>query len=291
MTAALPRSPRTRPRYFYTVVSVSLVLFLLGLFGLILVQGRTLIRLAKESVDLIAELKPDTGAAALAAVRQRIEAHPAVKPGSLRVTTKAEAAELMREELGAELTELGLDNPFFDVISFNVRESYLGPDSLAALRADLRTLGAINDIYYQESLVGDVGRNLRRITWVGGILGVLLLGVTLLLIHNTVRLALHANRRLIRNMQLVGATWGFITRPYLLRSLWNGLLSGLLAVLLLGGVLLALRSQVPDVVQLYDYTGLTLLFGLLIVLGIAVSTGSTYAVVRRYLHLRNEAIY
>ena len=275
MTAALSRSPRARPRYFYTVVSVALVLFLLGLFGLILVQGRTLIRLAKESVDLIAELKPDAAASALAAVRQRIAAHPAVKPGSLRVTTKTEAAELMREELGAELTELGLDNPFFDVISFNVRERYLGADSLAALRADLRTQGAVNDIYYQESLVGDVGRNLRRITWVGGILGVLLLSVTLLLIHNTVRLALHANRQLIRNMQLVGATWGFITRPYLLRSLWNGLLSGLLAVLLLGGVLLALRSQIPDVARLYDYTGLGLLFALLIGLGIVVSTGST----------------
>ena len=291
MKPSPPTGSAARPRYFYTVVSVALVLFLVGLFGMVLVQGRTLVRLAKESVDLMVELKPGTTPAVRVAIVQRIEAHPATKSGSVRVITREEAAAMMREELGAELTTLGLDNPFFDVVSFNVREAYLGADSLAALQTRFRQLNGVNDLFYQKSLVGEVSRNLRRIAWVGGILGLLLLAVALLLIHNTVRLALHSNRQLIRSMQLVGASWGFITRPYLWRGVWNGLLSGVLAILLLVAVLWGLSRQLNGVAALYDYIALGLLFLGLLLLGILVNAISTYTVVRRYLHLRGAEAY
>ena len=291
MPVSPPNGKAARPRYGYTIISVALVLFLIGLFGLVWAQGRSLVRLAKESVDLIAELRPGTTPADRAGIVQRIEAHPGTKAGSVRITTREEAAAIMRDELGAELTELGLDNPFFDVVSFNLREAYLVPDSLAALQRRFRQWSGVNDLFYQESLVDRVSRNLRRVIYVGTTLGSLLLGIALLLIHNTVRLALHGDRHLIRNMQLVGATWGFITRPYLWRSVWNGLLSGSLALGLLVGVLGVLQWQLAGLRELYDYAALGILGGGLVLLGVLVNLLSTYAVVRRYLRLRGAEAY
>lgn len=290
-TSLSPLRSASGPRYGYTVLSVALVLFLLGLYGLLFAQGRRIVQLAKEGIEHLVELRPGTDEAARRRLIERLKADPRIKTGSIALTTREEAAALMRAELGDALTQLGLDNPFYDIISFNLYEAHLTDAALAALDKDLTALPAVQGFYYQSNLIGDASRNLRRIGWAGGILGLLLLAMTLFLLHHTVRLALHADRVLLKNMQLVGARWSFIRRPYLRRALVNALLSSLLAIGLLALLLWALVGQLPELAGQLPVPTLIALAAGLTGLSLLVNGWSTYTVVNRYLRLRYEAVY
>jgi len=149
----------------------------------------------------------------------------------------------------------------------------------------------VSDVFYQESLVDDVARNLRSLGFVALGLGVFFILVAMTLIHNTVRLALYSNRFLIKNMQLVGASWGFISRPYLLRAVMHGFIGSVLAVLALGGLLLWSQSLFPELGLLQDGGLFLILLGAILILGILIYLLSTWRVVNKYLQMRVDDLY
>lgn len=291
MSKAIQKPPRRKPNYFYTIVSVGAVLFLLGFFGLLLLQSQRLTKVLKEQVDIIIELESTPPDSARLALENRLSKSTFVVPQSVEFTSREDALELMSDELGEDLISLDLPNPLYDVYTFNVAAKYLASDSLAQIRALLMQEPVVNDVYYQESLIDQLARNIKRITWI--LLGISLLFIVLALtvIHNTIRLALYANRFLIKTQELVGASWEFISRPYLRKALWHGLLSALLAIGLLLAIQFWLQQQIPEVRTLQHPMAFASLFIGLIILGMCINWLSTYLVVRKYLSLREEELY
>jgi cell division transport system permease protein len=179
----------------------------------------------------------------------------------------------------------------YDVFTFNVAASYLDADSLTQIRAVLLQQDAINDVYYQESLVDQLARNMQKISWILFGVSILFVILALSIIHNTIRLDLYANRFLIKTQELVGASWEFISRPYLRKALWHGFLSAVLAIVLLLILQFWFQQQLPEIRQLQHPLAFTSLFFLLIILGMFINWVSTYFVVRKYLSLREEDLY
>jgi len=259
--------------------------------GLFLLQAQRLNTVLKEQVDLIVEMSPQASDSVRQATQMRIARAVFTVPQSTTFISKEEALRSMAEELGDELLSLDLPNPLADVIIFNVKAPYLQSDSLARIRELLQSAPAVLDVYYQENITSQLAANTRRVGWVLLLIGLLFLALALTVIHNTIRLSLNSKRMLIKTQELVGASWEFISRPFLRQALWMGLLSGLLAVGLLLGLQFCLQYYLPELKALYHPVAFVALFIGLILLGVLISVLSTYYVVRRYLRLRVEELY
>ncbi len=286
------QSKPARPNYVYTIFSVSLVLTLLGLFGLWLLQATHLSKTLKENIDVLVELKEEVPQLERENLAARLGVYPFVRPGSVRFRSKEAALEEMGDEVNRDLVALDLPNPFRDMLIFNVTEAQMQTDSLAAIAALIEQEEAsVSEVVYQEQLVDGLIANAKRLAYIFLVLAALLVLIVVVLIHNTVRLSLYANRFLIKTQQLVGADWSFITRPYLRAAFWQGLLSGLLAVGAIVGVQWWLQAQIPEL-QLFEQASyLALLYGAIIFLGILISWLSHWVVVRRYLRMRVDDLY
>jgi cell division transport system permease protein len=197
----------------------------------------------------------------------------------------------MGAEVAKDLVDLDLPNPFRDMVIFNVREDYLQADSLALIAGMVKENPIVLDVYYQETFIDRVVENANKLAYVFVGMAVLLVLIAVVLIHNTVRLSLYSNRFLIKTQELVGASWSFISRPYLRRAFWHGLLSGLLAVGGLVGIQYWLQNQAPELRLFEKMDWLLILYGGMLLLGILISYVSHYSVVRRYLRLRVDDLY
>ena len=287
----MKKPPVHKPNYFYTILSVTLVLFLLGLFGMLVVQGQQMLRLLREQVEVIVELKEESTSAQVDSLKQYLATSDYFKPNSTKFINKAEGAAMMQEEFGQDFGKLDMANPLYDVLIFNVKSEWMETDSMSLVREDLKMMLFVNDVFYQESVTESIAANLKKISvWVLG-LGLFFVLVAIALILNTVRLALYANRFLIKNMELVGASWGFISRPYLSRSFRQGLLCGLLAIIGLTALLYLIFRDVPDMQSAINLPGVAVIFGGLLILGFLIMVLSTYYVVKKYLRMRVDDLY
>lgn len=289
----IPTAPaaRRRPNYFYANVSLTLVLFLLGVFATWVLQAAFLGERLKESVDVLVELREGTNEVARLDLTQRLAAKPFAKPESVVFRPKEEALGEMGDEISRDLVALDLPNPFRDMLSFNVYAEQLNPDSLGRIALELGNEPEVLDVYYQEDLIGTTVKRAERFGWLLLGFGLLLVLMAVWLIHNLVRLSLYANRFLIKNQQLVGASWGFISRPYLRRAAANGLLCGLLAAGLLFGLQYGLDRLVPELQLLARPQWLLALYAALVILALVISWLSHYFTVRRYLKMRADDLY
>lgn len=283
--------PRSKPNYMYAIASVSLVLFALGFTGLLLLHARQLLNYYEEHVHLILEFNEQATPETVDSLLSKLEFAPYTLPGSIRYISREEAARLMRKDFGAEFLSMNMPNPFYDIATFNVRNGYMNPARLGAIRKEWRSIPVVNDLYYQESVLLPVTRNIQRTGTILLILGLFAILVVSALIHNTIRLALYSNRFLIKTMELVGASWGFISRPFLRRALWHGTISGCLAASGLGGVLYWVHHNVPELDLLQQKELTAACFVSIILLGTVIYLFSTWRVVYKYLRLRMDDLY
>lgn len=287
----MKKPPVHKPNYFYTIVSVTLVLFLLGLFGLLVVQGQQMLRVLREQVEVIVELKEESTPEQLDSLKQHLGSASYFKANSSKFISKTEGAAMMQEEFGQDFGKLDMANPLYDVLIFNVKSDWMDADSMSLVKEDLKMVPYVNDVYYQESVTESIANNLKKLSlWVFG-LGLFFVLVAVALILNTVRLALYSNRFLIKNMELVGASWGFISRPYLKKSFWQGLLCSFLAVLGLIGLLYLVFRDVADLQEAINFVGVAIVFVSLFALGLFIMLASTYYVVKKYLRMRVDDLY
>jgi cell division transport system permease protein len=287
----MKKPPVHKPNYFYTILSVTLVLFLLGLFGLLVVQGQQFLQTLREQVDVIVELKEETTPTQVDSLKQHLAQSVYFKGNSTEFINKDEGAKMMEKDLGQNFEQFGIANPLYDVLVFNVKSDWMEVDSMSLVREDLKTLPFVSDVFYKEDVTESIASNFNKIQfWVLG-LGLFFILVAVTLILSTVRLALYANRFLIKNMELVGASWGFISKPYLKRSFWQGILCSLLAILGLMGLLYLIFRNVSDIQSAINLPGVALVFAALLVLGFLIMLLSTYYVVNKYLRMRVDDMY
>ncbi|MFN0035370.1 MAG: cell division protein FtsX [Saprospiraceae bacterium] len=283
--------PRTRPTYLYAIVSVALVLFVLGFFALMALHGQKLVTMFKEKVDLWLELKPGLAERDIARIVADVRQQPFVKKESVAFITRAQAAATMREDLGDESMLEDMPDLMRDVVRFNVKAEFLDDQRLTDWRDALRQDSLVADLYFEAANTNNVGTNIRSIGIIALALGVFLIFAAIALIHNTIRLALYANRFVIKNQELVGASWEFISRPYVRQGILNGLWSAAIAIVALSATLWWLRQVMPDLRQLEDMNAVVLVFTGLALVGVLISGLSTWWVVNKFLRMKLDDLY
>lgn len=278
-----------RTSYISTVISISLVLFMLGLLGLIVLNAQKLSDHVKENIGFSIFLNESVTHEAAAQLQAQLEKQPYVK--RTQFINKEEAAKILQQDLGEDFVKFLGFNPLLASIDVNMNAAYAHPDSIGWIEADLSRNTQIKEVSYQKDLISAVNKNVRKIGFILLSFSVLLLVVVIALINNTIRLAIYSKRFLIKTMQLVGATGGFIRRPFVWRGIVNGFVSALIAIALLSGVIYSVAQNMPDIIDLNDVELYAILASGVILLGIVISWVSTSLAVRKFLRIQSTDLY
>lgn len=280
---------RGKPSYFMSILGVTLVLFFLGIIGLIVINTSKLSDHFKENVTVSAYLRGDLNPKDSAALVAYISAKPYIR--EYTYVTKEVAKKKYLADGNKDWGEILTENPLPNSIDFKVKNQYLNTDSLAAIKADLKNQTYVSDVDYPEALIGKMSTNLRNISIGILILAVVLSIVVIVLIDNTIKLAMFSNRFLIKTMQMVGATRWFIAKPMNVRAVINGAISGVIAAIAVILFLFVIEKFIPEMKAIHDNTSLVLLFSGLIILGICITVFSTHRSVIKYLKMKLDDLY
>jgi cell division transport system permease protein len=280
---------RLRTSYASAVISISLVLFMLGLLGLLIVDARKISDYVKEHVQLNIFLHDNIPNSQLNSFIKTINDLPYVR--SARYVSKEEALDSLKKDLGDGAVSMLESNPLPATIDVNIHANYARPDSLKWIREKLSTYKPVMDVTYQQDEVDKMNQNFRTVAMVILVFCGLLLFVAVVLINNTIRLSLYSKRFLIKSMQLVGATKGFIRWPFLKKGLIHGFYAGFISNFLLCAIIYLIHQNFPELGQLSDMTILGFLFASVVVFGFLFSGVSTFFAVNRYLHQHVDEMY
>ena len=280
---------KLRSSYLTLVISVSLVLFLLGVLGLVLINAKELSDYFRESLSFSVMLNDDAKEADIRMLQKDLDAKLYVK--STEYVSKEEAAVKMKEDLGEDFINFLGDNPLPPSIDVYLYASFTSPDSVAKIEKYVLEYPFVKEVYYQESLLFLINENVRKISFFLLVISSFLFLIALTIINNTIRLSVYSKRFLIRTMQLVGATRSFIRRPFLVQSAFHGLMAALIAMSLLMGLLYLIEKEFLMMFT-FESTNLLLLLGAsLIITGVLINLISTFFSVNRYLSISEDKLY
>jgi cell division transport system permease protein len=280
---------KSKPTYAYAIIGVSLVLFLLGTLGWLVINGRSLIREFKENITITADFHDNIGDDKILALQQILDKQPFIR--HTEVTTKEQALKIVNQTEGDNVDMLTGINPLFASMEMNVYSEYANQDSLEKIRQFVLQSNIVREVTYPKVQVTQMNNNFRRINLVLGIIAIILVVSVVVLIDNTVRLAMFSNRFLIKTMQMVGANRFFITKPFDLRAILNGVISGVIAIAALWLLMYVAESYFPELMQLHDTKLLVgLMIGMLL-LGVLISLLSTHRSVIKYLKMHVDDLY
>ena len=280
---------RLKGSYITLVVSVSLVLFILGALGLLLINAKELSDYFRESLSFSVMLDDDAKEADMRMLQKDLDAKPFVK--STEYISKNAAAAKMKEELGEDFIAFLGDNPLPPSIDVYLYAGYTGVDSVAKIEKYILEYPFVKEIYYQESLLFLINENVRKISLFLLIISSFLFLIAVTIINNTIRLSIYSKRFIIRTMQLIGATRAFIRKPFILQSAFHGLISALMSMCLLMGLLYLLEKEFFYLFSLRNLNLLALLGSALIVSGVLINTISTFFSVNKYLSASEDQLY
>ena len=280
---------RLRGSYFTSIISISLVLFLIGLMGLLVLNAQILSDYMKESLNLSIILKDNVKEVEVRRLQKNLDASEYVK--STEFISKDEAAEELKNELGEDFIDFLGYNPLLASIDVYLFAPYINADSIAVIESELMDYSLIKEVYYHESLIYLINENVKKISFVILIFSGLLFLIALTLINNTIRLSVYSKRFLIKTMQLVGATRSFIRKPFLAKSILHGILAAFIAILLILGVLYLAQQELVELWKIQDLRVLGALFLSVIFLGILFNLISTYFSVNKYLRMEEGDLF
>jgi cell division transport system permease protein len=280
---------RLRSSYFTVIVSISLVLFMLGLLGFVLLNANRLSNHVKENIGFSIIIKEDIKEVDIFKLQKSLAAAKFTK--STEYIDKEKAAAEMQEELGEDFISFLGYNPLLPSLDVKLNAQYANSDSLAWIKESLSANPKIKEINYQESLIADVNKNIRKISMVILAFSGLLLIIAISLINNSIRLAIYSKRFLIKTMQLVGATSSFIRRPFVWKSIMNGVYGAIIASALLIGVVYYSQQLMPELFEIQDLELLVSLVGIVLLFGIIITWISTALAVSRYLRMKTDKMY
>lgn len=280
---------RLRSSYFTQIVSISLVLFLLGLLGFVLINARELSDYFRESLSFSVMLDEDSKEADIRMLQKDLDAKQFVK--STEYISKEQAAEKLREELGEDFLSFMGYNPLLPSIDVYLFADYTHPDSVLNIERYLMEYDAVNEVYFQESFLHLINENVSKISAMLLVFSGLLLFISLTVINNTIRISVYSKRFLIRTMQLVGATGSFIRKPFLWRSVIHGIIAALFSIILLMSILYFVEQEYYLLFSLQDIGLLLSLFGGIVIIGIFINLISTFFSVNKYLGISEDKLY
>lgn len=283
------RSARTS--YISTVVSISLVLFMLGVIGWLLLNVNRIKDHVKENVLIEVFLQDDLNKVDVQQFKKKLDAEPYVK--SISFVSKDSAKARFIRDYGEDFEEMLDYNPLPASFELNLYAEYADTDSIVKIEQGIfsehQTL--IDDVQYRKDDLASLNDLIKKLVWValGG--AVILLLIAIALINNTIRLSIYSKRFLIKTMQLVGATKGFIRRPFIFSGIMQGIYGAIVGIGWLAGIIYVAVYFVPDLFELQDIVTLSFLCAGMVIIGVVITWASTVMAVQKYLRIKSDDLY
>jgi|JI10StandDraft_1071094.scaffolds.fasta_scaffold317390_2 cell division transport system permease protein len=275
--------------YAYSIIGVALVLFLLGSLGWLVINAGELSKSFKENIEISVILNDNTRDEMAVKLKEIIDKQAFTK--SSQYITKDKAAEQFKKDFGEDFLQVLDYNPLYTSVNFHLHSGYMNTDSLIKIEKFLYQSNVVREVFYQKNLVDIMNSNVRRIGIVILAISLFLIFSVIILIDNTIRLAMFSNRFLIKTMQMVGATRWFIAKPFNIRGVINGIISALIAI---AGILVlkfVAESWLPELRTLANTKWLIILCLSILAMGIIISLLSTHRSVIKYLRTQLDDLY
>jgi cell division transport system permease protein len=281
--------------FFSVMISLTLAMFAMGLFALLLVHAQQLTKNVRETIEMEVFLKKETSDSMQTSIGDIIGVRPFVlqKNGTpqMEFVSREDAKKQFIETYGEDFTKVLDENPLYASYRIRIRPELSDSLNLRSISQQLSRIEGVKEVYYQEALINKVNRNIKTVSVVIAVGAIILIFASVLLINNTIRLAIYSQRFLVRSMQLVGATSWFIQKPFLLRALLQGLFSGIISVVMLIGVLKLAYQEIPQLASLTDLQLLVMIFVALVLFGAVLGFFSSYRAIRKYLNMSLDELY
>ena len=282
---------RVNTAYFTSLISITLVLFTLGFLGLLIVHAKTLSNYIKENIGFEIIIKPGVKDAEVIRLQKQLDTRDYVK--TTEYITKKEALDRLKKSLGNNFVDFfgKEDNPLLPSIDVRFNAAWANNDSISKIEKQMLAKPFVKEVYYQKSLVQEIDKNLSKITLVLLVLSAVLLIIAIALMNNSTRLTIYSKRFVINSMQLVGATRGFIRRPFVWNGMLQGVYSALIALALLTAGLAIARENLPELTVIESFRLIGIVYVFVVLLGMAVTGFSTFFAVNRYLDMNKHKLY
>lgn len=275
--------------------STTLALFVIGLFGLLLLYTSRLKEIIQENVEVQVYLHKQISDNDKIRLQKALsDKQYVLKIGEvpqIRFISKDEAAKQFVEDTGEDFLQFLGDNPLRDLFVVQIHADFHASNQLSEIKSEIEALTGVYNVVYAESVIESINQNMAKISLVLLFFAGILLFTVVMLINNTIKLALFSQRFLIRSMQLVGATSSFIKRPFLYRASFYGFLAGVMAIVLIYVVLTAANANIEDLNKLQNEQNMLVLMAGIIVLGIMVGLISTHSAINKYLNMSLDELY
>lgn len=272
-----------------TVISISLVLFMLGILGLVLVNAQRLSNYVKENIGFTVMLKEEIKEVDVLQFQKTLDASQWVK--SSQYVSSEEAAAILQKDLGEDFISFLGYNPLTASIDINLHADHTSLERMSTLESELSDHDLVSEVVFQKDLVDSINQNVQKVSLLLLSFCLLLLIIAVALINNTIRLSVYSKRFLIRTMKLVGATHGFIRKPFLFSGLTQGVFGALIGILLLMGALYGIQSEMPELLVLQDLPTVGVIMGGILLMGMLMSLLATNRAVGKYLRMNEDDLY
>lgn len=276
-------------QFITSSISTTLVLLLLGLVVFFVLAAHNLSIYVRENINFSVIISDDMKEADILKLQKRLDKEPFVK--QTEYISKKQALKEQTEAMGTDPEEFLGYNPFTASIEIKLHSDYANSDSIAKIEKLIKKNTNIQEVLYQRELIDLVNENIRNISLVLLTLAVVLTLISFALINNTIRLAIYSKRFLIHTMKLVGASWGFIRRPFLRRNIWSGVLAGIMADAILMGAAYWLVSYEPELIRVITPEVMLLVSGSVLVFGIIITFLCAYLSINKYLRMKASTLY
>lgn len=280
---------RLRSSYFSVIISIALVLFLVGILGLIVLKTNSITKHFKERVAITVFLKDNANNDDIKILKAELEKAEYTK--SVTFISKSEAAKKYSEEIGENFLDFLGENPLKDAIDVSLKSDFVTPEKMEEIEANLKIRSIVAEVSYDKPLIELLTKNITRLSFWMLLFSGLFTLIAVVLINGSIRLSVYSKRFTIKTMQMVGATKGFIRIPFIIQSMKLGILGALVAIFGLVGFILYMNKMVPEIELLSDYKILAILFSAIISLGILITWLSTFFATQRFLNLRSDELY
>ena len=271
------------------VISLSLVLFVVGLLGLVLINAQKLSDYVKENIGFTIMLKDGVNEIETLKFQKILDASDFAKSTSF--TTKEQATADLKTDLGEDFVEFLGYSPLLASIDVKLNAEYGNTDSLEIITNELSENANVFEVYYQKDLIDKLNSNVNRLSFFLLIFCVLLFFIAFALINNTIRLSVYSKRFLIRTMRLVGATNSFIQKPFLYKGIYQGIYSSLFAIFMLIGAIQLVQGDTANMLNIDDLKIIGIVFLLILASGLFISIFSTFFAVRKFIKLNENELY
>ena len=275
--------------YFSVVISITLVLFFVGILGLFLLNTKSLASHFKEQIVMTVYLKDNAKDIEITQMQKKIQLNSSTK--RVQFKSKEQAAEEYARDIGEDFVEFLGFNPLLNSIDIYFNAAYVNALSLNQTKTEIEISDFVAEVVYDQPLVTLLEKNIERISFVLLISTALFVVIALLLINSSIRLSIYSKRFVIKTMQLVGATKSFIRRPFILSHLSLGIISSFLALTALNFLLWEVNKRFPEIEIMQQTSELMIVFGSVLILGISITGVSTFFATQRYLNLKTDAVY